>query len=179
MNTLFNFSGFYTRMAARADFFNFVEVGVHEGDSLTFLGQEIDKQGWWSRGGRRKFLTGVDHWKGEANGQPVTLETMRRCEQRLISAGLEDKIQLLNEDSLVASQRFAPASLDFVFLDSDHRYEHVRREIAAWRQLVRPGGIIAGHDILEDSCGVRQAVDEMIGSGNYAIECGCWFTEVK
>ena len=35
---------------------------------------------------------------------------------------------------------------DFVFIDGDHRYESVRRDIQAWLPKVRPGGIMGGHD---------------------------------
>lgn len=49
--------------------------------------------------------------------------------------------------------------IDLVYIDGDHRYEHVRHDILAWSEHVRPGGIIAGHDygLFE---GVNQAVQE-------------------
>lgn len=33
-----------------------------------------------------------------------------------------------------------------VYLDGDHRPEHVAADIAAWWPLVAPGGVLAGHD---------------------------------
>lgn len=38
-------------------------------------------------------------------------------------------------------------SLDLLFIDGDHSYDGVRRDFESYRTLVRPGGIIAFHDI--------------------------------
>ena len=39
--------------------------------------------------------------------------------------------------------------LDFLFIDGDHRYEGVKRDFEMYLPLVRKGGIIALHDIVE------------------------------
>jgi predicted O-methyltransferase YrrM len=40
-----------------------------------------------------------------------------------------------------------PAKVDLVFIDGDHREEAVRADIQAWFRHVRPGGVLAGHDL--------------------------------
>lgn len=40
--------------------------------------------------------------------------------------------------------------LDFLFIDGDHSYEGVKADFEAYAPLVRPGGLIALHDINED-----------------------------
>jgi predicted O-methyltransferase YrrM len=40
--------------------------------------------------------------------------------------------------------------LDFLFIDGDHSYEGVSRDYAMYGPLVRPGGLIAFHDIVPD-----------------------------
>lgn len=53
---------------------------------------------------------------------------------------------------------------DLVFIDGDHRYEACRRDIQLYGSLVRPGGILAGHDYSHKSWpGVARAVDEQLG----------------
>jgi predicted O-methyltransferase YrrM len=39
-------------------------------------------------------------------------------------------------------------SIDFLFIDGDHRYEGIRRDFESYSPLVRPGGLIAIHDIV-------------------------------
>lgn len=41
--------------------------------------------------------------------------------------------------------------VDFLFIDADHTYEGVRRDFEMYAPLVRPGGLIALHDIEPDS----------------------------
>ncbi|CAE7672426.1 unnamed protein product, partial [Symbiodinium microadriaticum] len=62
--------------------------------------------------------------------------------------------------------------LDFVFLDGDHRYGSVRRDLKAFQAyriyqllevfwpLLRPHGILAGHDFAPTFPGVVEAVTE-------------------
>jgi hypothetical protein len=49
--------------------------------------------------------------------------------------------------------------IDFVYIDADHEYIEVKRDIEYWTPLVRKGGIIAGHDY-NLFPGVNKAVEE-------------------
>lgn len=40
------------------------------------------------------------------------------------------------------------AGIDFLFIDGDHSYEGVRQDFLSYSPLVRPGGLIAFHDIV-------------------------------
>lgn len=50
--------------------------------------------------------------------------------------------------------------LDFVFIDGRHTFGDVMADIELWRQIVRKGGIISGHDYRHESYpGVTRAID--------------------
>jgi len=68
--------------------------------------------------------------------------------------------QIVRLSSLKAARHFKPATFDLVFIDGDHSYEAVMADIAAWEPLVRPGGILSGHDYGVGSWGVTKAVQE-------------------
>jgi len=51
-------------------------------------------------------------------------------------------------------------SLDFVFIDAQHDYHSVKKDIELWAPKVKPGGLISGHDYDPKFPGVIQAVDE-------------------
>ena len=56
--------------------------------------------------------------------------------------------KLIREFSVDAAKQFQPKSLDFVYIDGNHRYECVVSDIATWIPKIRSGGIIAGHDYM-------------------------------
>ena len=51
-------------------------------------------------------------------------------------------------------------SLDFVYIDGDHSFDHAMLDLILWSRKVRPGGIVAGHDYYRfRGAGVVNAVD--------------------
>jgi predicted O-methyltransferase YrrM len=64
--------------------------------------------------------------------------------------------------------------VDMVFIDGDHRYDTVVRDIKKAFELLRPGGLICGHDYDHPTWpGVRQAADELVGP--ISIEETIWY----
>lgn len=54
----------------------------------------------------------------------------------------------------------AGEKLDFIFIDGRHTFGDLMADIELWSQLIRPGGIIAGHDYKHESYpGVTRAVN--------------------
>lgn len=56
---------------------------------------------------------------------------------------------------------WAANALDLVFIDGDHRYDAVAKDIAGCRKHIAPGGIICGHDFSAEFPGVIQAATEL------------------
>jgi len=49
---------------------------------------------------------------------------------------------------------------DFIYIDGNHSYAYVKKDLELYYPLVRKGGILAGHDYVFDGSDVRNAVDE-------------------
>jgi predicted O-methyltransferase YrrM len=45
-------------------------------------------------------------------------------------------------------RRLAGRAIDFLFIDGDHTYEGVKRDFEMYSPLVRPGGLVALHDVI-------------------------------
>jgi len=77
-------------------------------------------------------------------------------------------------DSCEASKLFEDGSLDGVFIDADHSYEAVKRDIQLWLPKIKRGGTLAGHDIEghPNSMEVIKAVRELL-SDVFVME-RCW-----
>jgi len=80
-----------------------------------------------------------------------------------------ERASILRMDSVEAAGRFESRSLDFVYIDANHAYPFVKRDLEAWYPKVKVGGIFAGHDYMDgqghtDNFGVKTAVDEFMSS---------------
>lgn len=122
------------------------EVGVHRGEwSRIFL------DNW-----RGTVLHLIDPWtipKGYESqakllpgfGEDRSVD-LQMCREHLAPHG--GRVAFVRTTSLEAAATFARESLDFVYVDGDHRYDRVTADLKAWWPKVRPGGILAGHDVL-------------------------------
>jgi predicted O-methyltransferase YrrM len=54
--------------------------------------------------------------------------------------------EIIRKPSMEAVKDFKPNSLDFVYIDANHDFKHVTEDLDAWANIVRDGGIVAGHD---------------------------------
>lgn len=50
--------------------------------------------------------------------------------------------------------------LDFVYIDGDHSYECVKKDLELYYPLITPNGLIGGHDYIAQWSGVRKAAEE-------------------
>lgn len=84
-----------------------------------------------------------------------------------IARGREISVRLVGETSLMAAHRCYKEGLRFdtCFIDGNHNYAECRADIEAWRVLIRPGGLIAGHDYWPVDSGVMDAVNEVFPEG--------------
>lgn len=78
-------------------------------------------------------------------------------------------VEIVRKWGVAAAREIPDASLDFVYIDANHEYSHVRNDIYYWAPKVRTGGIVAGHDF--NRSGVKRAVAEYTA----AHEIAPWF----
>jgi len=66
-------------------------------------------------------------------------------------------------------------SLDFVYIDGNHDYEHVKQDLELYYPLVRSGGVIGGHDFRADCEGLCRAVLEF--ADEHKLKLNGWVTD--
>lgn len=79
-------------------------------------------------------------------------------------ASQNGRVRILRGLSWEAASLVDDESLDFVFIDADHEYESVKKDIIAWTPKLKPGGTLCGHDT--HFSGVQQAIQELIPNHN-------------
>ncbi len=117
----------------------------------------------------------VDHWKGTgddceemqheiASNGPDALhdEFVKNLEPEL-RAGKVIIVRAASDDAVAEVRRLLDGhDADMIFIDGDHTYASVSRDILNYRGLLREGGLLAGHDYSLAWPGVIRAVDELI-----------------
>lgn len=140
------------------------EIGVFAGDFSRELLDHCNP----------RELVLVDLWgsgqimSGDVNGANVRVisgdELERRVRERF--AGFPE-VKVMKGDSRVL-KLIRAEGFDAVYVDADHRYEGVRRDLLAAFRVLKPGGLLMGHDYEIDPAkagqawqfGVRDAVDD-------------------
>lgn len=73
------------------------------------------------------------------------------------------RCRLVERDSVKAAEAVRDGSMDYVFIDADHSYHSVLKDLDAWWPKVKPGGLFLGHDYGQTvpiyGTGVKNAVD--------------------
>lgn len=164
-----SYAKFYTEQVNRMkDGDRFVEVGVYYGRSFSYFIVEM------INAGKTFDCVAVDAcpWDGE----PCT-GFHRHMEP------LKDHYRVMFErvDSFVAAKNFEDNSIDFCFIDANHTYEFVSKDIAAYRPKIKPCGVLAGHDWSDD--GVKKAVREAFpldGPGHFNVDIyqDIWYVQL-
>lgn len=112
------------------------EIGVLEGKYSTYL----------LKGVPGLKLYGVDAWEVYPGYVDYSPERMSQAQQNALERVKGFDCELIKGWSTEVAPRFEDNSIDFVFIDGNHSYEHAVADIAAWSRKVRPGGIVYGHD---------------------------------
>lgn len=131
-----------------------LEIGCFQGVSTEF---------WALHCGR---VVAVDPWPD--------LHVRRRFQAR---AGHYPHVEMVEGYSPAAIDHVS-GLFDMIYIDGDHDYEPVKKDIEATLPHLAPAGWMAGHDY--GSCpGVQQAVDELLGPPDYRFSDGSWLTQYR
>jgi hypothetical protein len=133
-----------------------IEVGVFEGDYTEVLAKSGMK------------IYGVDPWldyEGYVYGWNQK-KLDERYEKTINRLAPYPNTTILRETSMDAVKRFDENSLDFVYIDANHRFKYIAEDLCEWAPKVKEGGVICGHDyapfkhrFLGGGCQVKEVVD--------------------
>ncbi|CAE7409298.1 Shal [Symbiodinium microadriaticum] len=121
------------------------EIGVEKGMTVTFLMKHepaivdyylvdpwhVPGKSQESNGVLQSYYENLEAWSSE---EPAFQRNGRKA------------AHVLRQSSEEAAGQLGTDYFDLVFIDAEHTFEAVRRDIQVWKRRVRPGGILAGHD---------------------------------
>lgn len=101
---------------------------------------------------------------------PSPQEAWEMARRRLAEPIERGTVQLICAEACAWLESVPPRSLDWVYLDDDHTYEHVAQELELAALCLKPGGWLMGHDYCEVLPDVPRAVDEFCARHNLVID---------
>ena len=131
-----------------------LEIGGYCGKSAIYLGAAAQEAG--------TILFSIDHHRGSEENQPGQqhhdprlvdaegrVDTLPWFRRAVAGAGLEDTVvAIVGRSTAVAAHWSAP--LGMVFIDGGHSEAAAQADYESWAGFIRPGGILAIHDVFPD-----------------------------
>lgn len=156
-------------LKTRTDLLNFIpkngivaEIGVEGGDFAADILKHTNP----------KKLYLIDCWDSQ---------TFEEC-TTFYSQDIEDKfyeyvkkrfandprVKVIKAYSLEATELFEDEFFDWVYIDANHRYEAVKKDLSAWWKKIKQGGYMCGDDygVSPLNFGVIRAVNEFLQANN-------------
>jgi glycosyltransferase involved in cell wall biosynthesis len=109
-------------------------------------------------------VTAVDTFAGSQDERDETLWRAKQSDvyaEFLVNTSGLKNITVVKKESSDAAQYFPEKSFDMVFIDAEHTYEGVKKDIRNWKDKAKI--VLCGHDYSSGWPGVMQAVDEELG----------------
>lgn len=150
----------FLRDLARAAHYDIVEIGCYRGRSTIALCCGALESG--------RLVHSVDPHRPATGlyGGKFGPEDREFYYRNLLEAGMARQAALINLTSAQAGLSWQdPVGL--LFLDGDHAYDAIRRDIDIWNGHVVPSGIVAFDDASDPAGGPSMVIAELIASGEY------------
>lgn len=160
-----------------------IEIGSWVGESSIAIARSLPK------GGR---LFCVDHFQGSAHdrtsnfvaehGRQAVKEAFLKNTKEYRESDLRDKGKIIlweMTDGIARGLSGGFERIDFLYLDADHEYRFVKRQIQDWLPLMAENGIIAGHDYNEYFPGVCRAVQESFKEFTHVPGTNVWWAYAR
>lgn len=153
------------------------EIGVWKGDFAHWI-LEINRprvlhliDPWAYSAGERYAET----WHGgESEQRQQELDQIHASVvERFAEEISRERVVIHRAPSAEAVGAFEDAMFDWIYIDGDHFYDAVKKDLNDWERTIKPGGIIAGDDYRESrvyGTDVVRAVDEFAAARGLKVE---------
>jgi predicted O-methyltransferase YrrM len=144
-----------------------IEIGSFIGESTILFAQSF------------KEVTAIDPFmEGYDDNDPTSyqFDFKNVYNTYLNRTGDHQNIKTMVSTSDDALSQLKGLQFDFVYIDGIHTYQQVKKDIENYLPLIKPGGVIGGHDYVNDAhlAGVYKAVNEMFGKPDKVFADYSW-----
>lgn len=125
-----------------------------------------------------KSLFLIDCWTHQENYKDIANVTLNEQEElfKLVQNKFvnDSRVHIVRGFSIEVCETFADLKFDFIYLDANHSYDEIKKDIHHWYAKLKFGGMLSGHDYLDGDIpqgnfGVKKAVDEFAKEHNHEV----------
>ena len=125
-----------------------VEIGSYIGASSYFIAKGLKN---------KSKLYCIDAWQNDAMSEGKWDTFQEFCSNTNTVSSIITPIREYSYNAV----EYVKEPIDFIFIDGDHSYDGVKRDLLDWIPKVKSGGTIAMHDI-GWNCGVTPAINDFL-----------------
>ena len=112
-----------------------VEIGVQRGQNSEYILKRLNI--------KKLFL--VDIWGDYEGCDRYYADKNFNCVKNKFKNN--KKVEIIKAFSVNAVNLIDDNSLDFVYVDGNHKYEYAYQDISLWYPKIKKGGVLGGHDV--------------------------------
>ena len=143
-----------------------IEIGSYMGESTMLFGssQLFNK------------IYAIDPHMGNEAFNELSNSSWKEVEKQFsINTRFFNNIELIQDYSENIVTRFEDKSIDFIYIDANHTYESVKKDLDLYIPKLKSYSIIAGHDYCNINWpGVIKAVNEVLGEPTKVYQDSSW-----
>ncbi len=135
-----------------------IEIGVYKGENSEQMNKHLNIK-------KLYLIEPYKEYKSYA-GIYEELDKAKKKAHKRNNKGNEIWIEQLSQDGI----GYIYYNPDFIYIDGNHEYEYIKKDLELYWEILNKGGIIAGHDIQYDD--ISKAVLEFANKENVDVHFG-------
>ena len=172
-NFLVGFQDFISHLKATENLSEFVivEIGSYTGQSTMMFADKaklvisVDP-----------FMNDYDDYDDACHAADIPTEVYQKFLENTVSYKNISHIRMTSDDAIKVLENL---KIDMLYIDGVHTYDQVKKDIENYKHIIKPGGLICGHDYCPAFQGVMDAVDEAFGKPDLTFVDNTWVVKTK
>jgi len=129
-----------------------IEIGSYMGESTLVFGSMIN----WEE------INCIDPLEGEEIMNDISKLNWTQVGVNFLHNTQYFNVKHFRDYSYNVADKFKEGEYDFLYIDANHEYESVKKDLELYVPKIKTFGIIGGHDYTDSWPGVKKAVNEIV-----------------
>ena len=160
----------YLKLTKNVSEMNIVEIGAYVGQSTVIFAENVNKVISID-----PFVNDYDPNDGTCHAADLPTIVYQEFQKNITPYSNIEHIRKTSDDAIhdLQGQQF-----DLIYIDGVHTYDQVKKDIENYRKILKPGGLMCGHDYDPYWQGVMDAINEAFGKPDLKFADSTWVVQL-